>query len=317
MRRRKLCELEVVLDIDAEGPVLVKSGRESGLFGVDMCFVRTRRGNHESDEGDPFLPGTSLKGVFRSHAERLVRTLAGRDDAVCLPYLQRPERRDEQSLTSCGKRLEKVGQEDKSIAYARSCLACRLFGSLAFGGRIAISDGYLVDREEVPLRLEVRDGVAIDRRTGAVAGGAKFQFEVLTQGRFRTRILLDNYESWQAGVLVAVLEDFVAGRIPIGMGTSRGLGRVRGTVREVRGRWYGNDPGGWKGIERLLPADDVDRWSLRSGPGDPPAVDELKRSGLALEVTTSWDEWGTAREFFLGEFTAVAREDDWPRRASA
>ncbi len=315
MRRRKLCELEFVVEIEADGPILVKSERDSGLLGASMCFVRTRRGDTDSEAGDPFLPGTSLKGVLRSHAERLVRTLAGRDDAVCLPYVQKASGGEDRAVLSCGSRLSRI--ENKGAAYASSCLACRLFGSLAFGGRIAITDGYLVDKDKVPLRLEVRDGVAIDRRTGAAARGAKFQFEALVQGRFLARIRVDNWEAWQAGMIAAVLEDFLGGRVPVGMGASRGLGRVTGKVREVRARWYGAAPEGWVGIERLMPEDEARKWGLRRGGGTPPALGETARQGVAVEVSTDWKNWEAARAFLVREFMDVCRTDDWPARARA
>ncbi len=304
MRRRKICELELAVDLEADGPILVKGGGESGILAVDMCFVRTRRGDPEGEAGDPYLPGTSLKGVIRSHAERVVRSLAGRDDAVCLPY-----EREEEKVKSCGSRY---GEKSKREAYAKSCLACRLFGSLAFGGRVAIADAYLVDREEVPVLLEVRDGVAIDRRTGAAVPRAKFQFEVLVQGRFRTRVLVDNFESWQVGMLIAALEDLLAGRLPVGMGTSRGLGRMKGAIREVRARWYGKAPSSWAGIERLLPEEEAKRWGLFAGKREAPAVTNLARAGLAHEAVTTWDGWADARRFFLDEFADVAGSTTWP-----
>ena len=61
------CLIELVIRPD--GPILIKSGIET-VSGPDMSFVRTWRNGEEQ----VFLPGSSLKGVLRSNAERITRT---------------------------------------------------------------------------------------------------------------------------------------------------------------------------------------------------------------------------------------------------
>ncbi len=267
MRKKLLCDLRIPVTIRAEGPILVKAGAEQ-LVGPDMVFVRTKRNGEEQ----PYLPGTSLKGVFRSYAERIIRTLApAGGPPVCVPYAGRKD-----PETACGERLKNV---DKPTAYKRSCPACRLFGSLAFAGRIAIRDAYLKSKD---FDVEVRDGVAIDRHTGGVAGPAKFQLEVLTRGEFETVIGVDNFELWQVGLLVQLLADLSEGRIRVGMGASRGLGEVVGELGPATVRYVArNGSVRLEGIERLVGDEEAGLYGLfRSDAVTPSPLPGVRRDGF-------------------------------------
>ena len=67
MLKRLLNQCTVRLRLETLEPLLVKSG-SAVVHGPDMAFVRTNRNGHF----EPFLPGSSLKGVLRSHTERIV-----------------------------------------------------------------------------------------------------------------------------------------------------------------------------------------------------------------------------------------------------
>jgi CRISPR/Cas system CSM-associated protein Csm3 (group 7 of RAMP superfamily) len=67
-------QIEIVIDWKPDGPVMVKSGQEG--IAVDILpFVSGFGRDHVALT----LPGSGLKGVFRSHAERIVRTVIGQD----------------------------------------------------------------------------------------------------------------------------------------------------------------------------------------------------------------------------------------------
>lgn len=204
------CTIEILLEpLD---PILVKSGQAT-VHGPDMAFVETYKdGNRQV-----YLPGTSLKGVIRSHAERIARTL--RTGSVCNPFA---ENGDE---ISCSKKLAK--EESNEKAYRESCLACKMFGSTRYAGRVSISDAYPFECNPRPQR---RDGVGIDRFTGGAFGGALFNLEVVVGGKFKADISLVNFELWQLGLLAYVLKDMEDGLVSVGSGKSRGLGRVKATI---------------------------------------------------------------------------------------
>jgi hypothetical protein len=112
------------------------------------------------------------------------------------------------------------------------CTICRVFGHTVLASHLRISDAYptSLDRPrdeeiEVANKTEQRDGVAIDRISGAVAHGP-FQLEVVTQGTFHTQLYLKNFQLWQVGLLAVALRDMAQGRVPLGFAKSRGLGRV-------------------------------------------------------------------------------------------
>jgi len=222
MLKQLVNECIIELLIRPDGPILVKSGIET-ISGPDMAFVRTWR----DGESQVYLPGSSLKGVLRSHAERIARTFG--ETKACDPFSK------DGPTMFCGHRFERRKKRkeelNNALVYAQSCPICRLFGSTWYGGRLATADAYAEGRTP---GTEQRDGVGIDRFTGGAARGAKFELEVVTHGTFVTTLHIRNFELWQLGLLGFLLQDLKDGLIRVGMGKSRGLGKVRGEVRSIR-----------------------------------------------------------------------------------
>lgn len=238
MLKKLVNEAFCTLRITTTEPLLVKSGHAS-ISGPDMTPVLTfRNGKQEA-----FLPGSSLKGVFRSHLEKIVGSL--KPHVACYPFegneekLADKEQRQRDFRDSCGGMLTQYAKQNNEqrdylekrsdLAYGASCPICRLFGSTGFIGRIAISDAYLASGEI----KEQRDGVGIDRLTGGASHGAKFELEVVSTGvEFATTIHLRNFEIWQLGMLFIVMQDLQDELIHIGSGRSRGLGKVTATISD-------------------------------------------------------------------------------------
>lgn len=252
MLKRLVNEARFTLVLQTAGPVLVKSGHAS-ISGPDMTPVRTYR----NGDWQVYLPGSSLKGVIRSHVEKVARTLNPTPGVVCNPF-QRVESgqlraQDNRLLhapypdVSCGAKFETRRSDERRVGgtrwqrqtsdldtgsvYADSCPICRLFGSTSFIGRASIGDAYLAGNGAV--RTELRDGVGIDRLTGGAAHGAKFDLEAVPSGvRFTADVVLRNFECWQLGALLLVVQDLKDGLIRIGSGRSRGFGAVHGWIDE-------------------------------------------------------------------------------------
>lgn len=211
MHKRRLNELTLDILIEPAGPLLIKSGHEAGADPTlpSMSFVRTR--HPMTGERTIYLPGSSLKGVIRSHTERIIRTVYGEDPNMCCDPLGRQ---------SCGRRHH--GVADTAEQYKRLCLACRIFGATVNAGHFLTADAY----PAAPIdTLPVRNNVAIDRLSGGVAVGP-FDMEVAVEGHFVTRLTLINFELWQVGVLALALRDLATGRVQLGYAKSRGLGKV-------------------------------------------------------------------------------------------
>ena len=239
MLRRLLNHAEIELQIKAVDPLLIASGVPNA-YGTDMPFVLTYRNG--SDRGEPYLPGSSLKGVLRSHVERISRSIAP-NAGVCDPHFTDA---DTSARTRfCGKRLDqktsKTGDSQNNDRkelptyerYKKSCPICRTFGSTVYKGRLSIGDAYLENSSEFnSFTIEHRDGVGIDRFTGGASRGAKFEMEVLTDGTFCTRLRIENFENWQLGLVAIICRDLSDDLISIGHSTTRGLGRIHGELKK-------------------------------------------------------------------------------------
>ncbi len=274
MLKKLVNEAYFTLRITATGPLLIKSGQAT-ISGPDMTPVLTFR----NGQREVFLPGSSLKGVFRCHLEKIICSLKPR--VVCYPFSNSRDKeadiiqRQRDYRESCGTVLQK--EQSTHIAYEKSCPACRLFGSTAFIGRAAISDAYLVS----PAAKEQRDGVGIDRLTGGASYGAKFELEVVSTGAsFETDIHLRNFEIWQLGMLFVVIQDMEDELIRIGSGRSRGLGKVTASLSDEE---HDGRPGGVviSSIrERAEP--DNELWGLGKWLGDDASYGTRKDDLLSL-----------------------------------
>ena len=131
MLKQLVNECQIDFNIKIEGPVLIKSGIQTGS-GPDMAFVTVFRNGAQ----EVYLPGSSLKGMLRAHAERITRTLAPENSTVvCDPFKTEPK---------CGS-----NGKDNPDVYKKSCLICKLFGSTSFAGRLATEDAYSDGRAPV------------------------------------------------------------------------------------------------------------------------------------------------------------------------
>lgn len=284
MQKRWLCQADVTLDLTCVDPVLVKSGYAT-LDGPDMVPVVTYRNGKK----EYFLPGSSLKGVLRSHSERVIRTLAR--NMVCVPYIQRASYAapDNDLHMACGSRLR--NRTSKPDCYRYACPACRMFGSLEFAGRTTISDAYPIGRDPV---VEQRDGVGIDRYTGGAARDVKFELMVITAGTFRATLTVRNFELWQLGLLHVLLQDLQDAYIRVGSGKSRGLGRVRAEIAEYRLSYVGTPPQ-LVGLFELASPRERELYGLQDSSAiSLPLPDPVGSSGLRqlYDLSALWVEFG-------------------------
>jgi len=235
---RIFCELSLDFSMRPSGPLLVKSGDEDALDPTlpDMQFVRTH--DPASNRGIVFVPGSSLKGVVRSHAERLARS---QDPyAACDPLKsEKTVTRGLRSSCSMGRGSHGSGSRNRhkqsgGEAYASVCYACRIFGSTAVASRVLFSD--LMPEKGFKPILGERKSVAIDRVTGAVSAGP-FEMEVVEDAIFRGNIGLRNFTIGQFGLVSGVLLDISDGLVPIGFGKSKGFGRVTLHFESLRLRY--------------------------------------------------------------------------------
>lgn len=275
-------------------PLLIKSGRsgEDALDPTlpDMSFVRMRR--PDSSEEELFIPGSSLRGVVRSHAEKLLRSV--RADLACDPT--RHSKGQNGPAIACFSDQPNTDAISGDQAYNGSCYACRIFGNTALAGRVRMNDLYLQSTPE-PL-LSRRYGIAIDRITGAVAQGP-FEQEILTDALFSGRITVRNFTLGHLGLLAAALLDLHDGLVPMGYGKSRGLGRVQLTFTETTIRTLKDPAGELLGIGALAAAAERTRYQLPAADTDRQKMDALQTAAerrgfyqltVAESAATMWLE---------------------------
>ncbi len=248
MLKKLINECIFDLEIILKSPLLIKDGRYdektkkewfvNDAIGKPDAILISRNTPKEIKKAiqvddvsklDFYIPGSSLRGIMRSHAEKIVRTICP-ENTCCNPL---------EKDTKC-----------KNKNYKDSCIICKLFGSTGTAGRIHIhdSDKIVVTTDNV---IE-RTGNAIDRFTGGVSEsdghGALFKNTMLEGSIFKTQITIHNFEIWQLGLLAYILRDFnvfsekdESGLITIGSGKNRGLGRVKGKINEVYVIYYDKD----------------------------------------------------------------------------
>lgn len=207
----------------------------SGAFAIDDILNATRMGFDflPLQEGGAFvLPGSSLRGALRSHAEKIARSLTTLNCSDENDFLNKcpacnPHADTSIPLTSCNDLIRKNRREqhnspEVAVEYERSCLACQLFGNLYKGSRLYVSDGYLATLPEI----KIMDFLAIDRFTGGGKDGAKFDAVVLWKPLFTFRIFLENPQEWELGWLMLVLKDIKEGLVAIGFGKNKWFGNM-------------------------------------------------------------------------------------------
>jgi CRISPR/Cas system CSM-associated protein Csm3 (group 7 of RAMP superfamily) len=212
--------------LQAQGPLLTNDATISGQTGFDHAPLLAQLGDWEH----PVLAGSGLRGVLRSHAERIARTLATRKasgEKVFLhtcPACSPVESDADEPLASCDALLRGKVSANDEVDDEHLCLACRLFGSTRRGSRLLVEVARFEGDKPV---LKMMDFLAVDRFTCGGAEGAKFDALALWKPAFKLRLYLENPAPWELGWLALVLRDLQEGWLTVGFGAAKGFGRVK------------------------------------------------------------------------------------------
>lgn len=297
MHKRFVNHCTIDLSLIPVAPLLVKSGKEGAdPTKPDMEFVETYRNGQQTI----YLPGSSLKGAIRAHAERIVRTVekdikTSASDNILL-WANDP-------LNDNYKYLEKKQSHE---IYALSSFTDRIFGNTSIASRFRIEDAYPTSS----VKLEERNGVAIDRVFGSVAVGP-FNYQVCTEGEFQTKIHLKNFTLAQIALIGLVLRDLNEGWFGLGFAKSRGLGTVEVklnsavvsypgcVIKDGKIQFLGSDKS-WP-INKLLGAG----MFLENNPYHFPENDEVgvapgaKEMELGFGVQLTWESPNPVEDLFI------------------
>ncbi len=253
----------------------------------------------------PYIPGSSLKGVFRSTAESIAKSEGVKPDpcsGLSKNNCMAARRVEGQTLEDFVKTLlKKNAIRDALKSFAdNACLLCKVFGAPTYRSKIVFEDAYPVDEggklTSVPTGIKV--GIAIDRTTGAVATGAFYRVEYVEPGAlFSFSLNSTNLPNYALGLLAEVFTLLDDGLIRVGGFKSRGFGRVRATDVNLMVKHYSpisgeadrldtlGDPGD-RSVS-LTPSDVRDGWIIFRGPELEALLKELRRVWKDYAVSAS------------------------------
>lgn len=200
------------------------------LGGGKLAPVSTDAPIVRTPEGDPFIPGSSVKGAFRSAVERIAGVLPGVKTCSLDPYNEHscigPQGKAQKAFNQERQRNDWTQGEYLIQLDQRLCDTCKLFGSQYMASRVSFDDLYLLDQEEA--YTQVRDGVGIDRDSERAVDQVKFDYEVVASGaEFKMKIVLDNPTKRDLALVSLGLMELVNGSIRLGGKKSSGLGSCR------------------------------------------------------------------------------------------
>ncbi|MGB9759666.1 MAG: type III CRISPR-associated RAMP protein Csx7 [Thermoproteota archaeon] len=215
--------MEVFVKYTAKSPLRIGSEKgKSPTSSVDLQVVTMYLNGTEV----PFIPGSSLKGVFRSSSEFIARSYGIN---ACM---MGEGCKNNYDLTL--QYSMKIGNVDSIVnTLSKYCLICKMFGSASYYSHVSFSDAY--PKNQVP-RRGVKTGIAIDRRSGAVRKGALYTVEFVMPGsEFEGSIKFLNLPNYAIGLISTVIDNLNLGVIKIGGFKSRGFGTVEVTPKELHG----------------------------------------------------------------------------------
>lgn len=283
-------------------------------------------------EGYPFVPASSLKGVFRNTAERILRSMASiHSDTLPpladIPFVHtvppQPDREEKRKalLRSLPRNVvsdseleewtKLVNGElpptfDPDQVYTQLSPASQLFGCTLHAGLVTLTDA----RPEQPDRVHLaeRSHVAIDRFAGGVGQGPYTEKLGPGKTQLKTTLTITNFALWHIGLLALVFQEINQGYVNIGAGTRKGQGQVRVDVDLIEFRYnrqvYGDRTTGIISAQAALK-----QWlsheNWHTPVEDVPVVVERENEPLMGGELEADDDWRSA-----GTVKLTVREED-------
>ncbi|MBD2491467.1 CRISPR-associated RAMP protein Csx7 [Aulosira sp. FACHB-615] len=218
--------LEITGKLSSVTALRISAGRSTEPIGADLPVIKDALER-------PFIPGSSFKGALRSRLESFLR---GIDTSLA----EDPANFTSQARNQIIKKIKEDYQDDDytltNELLKQTDLISRLFGSPWIASKFQVRDLTVVQDTWFG-QYQERDGVAIDRDTETAAEGKLYNFQVVPSGTsFDFKIVVENAEKWELGLLLIGLHQFESEQIPLGGGRSRGLGVVSLKIDQMQ--WF-------------------------------------------------------------------------------
>jgi CRISPR/Cas system CSM-associated protein Csm3 (group 7 of RAMP superfamily) len=203
--------LEIKLDINGEdkrdrflihakfqlvGSLLIRSGQDSTGRAPDVVHLKSHRPNETNPVS--VLSGTSLAGVLRHRAERIVNTL--KKPTTIIDEIFGPD-----------------FSKDKT--------------KQAKASRLVVHEKVIENATDL-----VQNRIAIDRFTGGAYHGALFDEQPIFGGSVCIELELRKPDKHEIGLLLLLLKDLWTSDLPVGGESSIGRGRLQG--KDATLTWY-------------------------------------------------------------------------------
>ena len=135
-------------------------------------------------KGNPFIPGSSFKGIVRSFVEgfldgavegnnkKNLKPCFITDDKLCI------KKEDLEQYNQ----LEDAKERKTAHILENACPVCRIFGGAYMGSKLKIKDLKVKAEEWHEAFLRIRDGIVIDRQSRTAKDRGKYDFETVSPG---------------------------------------------------------------------------------------------------------------------------------------
>lgn len=217
--------LEITGKLSTVTALRISAGRSTEPIGADLPVIKDAL-------EQPFIPGSSFKGALRSRLESFLR-------GIDISLAEDPASFTSPARNQIIKKLKEDYQDDAILTdklLNQTDLISRLFGAPWIASKFQVQDLTVVADTWFG-QYQERDGVAIDRDTETAAEGKLYDFQVVPSGTsFHVKIVVENAETWELGLLMIGLHQFESEQIPLGGGRSRGLGVVILKIDQIQ--WF-------------------------------------------------------------------------------
>ena len=197
--------------------------------GMDAPFI-TIDGN--SKNKNFYIPGSSFRGYLSTKLERLLAKENGFKfvDKETKEELNEADVKLIFGYTNLQKEDNYIKEKIlKKLAYDKNNETDKEENYYSMAGRIHISD-MLINSDVDSIK---RDGIKIDRETGATETGAKFDYNVIPLGTFfKFEMELDNVEEYQLDLIKLALKDILEEDL-FGGTLSRGIGKCKLNIEKI------------------------------------------------------------------------------------
>jgi CRISPR/Cas system CSM-associated protein Csm3 (group 7 of RAMP superfamily) len=246
---KSIAQMTFELNWKPRDPVMVKA--EGDGIAVDMFPLVS-----QVDSGVRFvIPGSSIKGVLRAHAERIVRTVCDRDTGDNFLQQVRIDLVNQLFGAASKSDIEKgfIGAIAIDDCYAKQLMTAEHWSAVENSTKatddLKTALQTTLDNNHPFRILQPAYHVAIDRWTGGAAEGMLYSVLEPIGVEWEAigiRLDLERLKKWDKiekekdpnyreqlqpviALLLLVLRDFANCKIPIGYGTNRGMGTVEVT----------------------------------------------------------------------------------------